>query len=105
MWFITFYANLLCIRFDKVNGFFSTYDGTRYLVLFDPEKYIIYKWIRCLISQETRIMFFSHNYAKMKNDSHNLPLEETLTFHVLILFWAKSKSLLQYIFSLYVSIS
>ena len=55
---MTFYANLLCIRFDKVNGFFSAYDGTRYLVLFDPEKYIIYKWIRCLISQETSIICF-----------------------------------------------
>ena len=51
-------ANLLCIRFDKVNGFFSACDGTRYLVLFDPKKYIIYKSIRCLISQETRIICF-----------------------------------------------
>ena len=26
----------LCIRFDKVDGFISIYDGTRYLLLFDP---------------------------------------------------------------------
>ena len=56
-------------------------------------------------SRNSHHLLFSHNCAKMKNDSHNLPLEETLTFHVLILFGAKSKSLLQYIFSLYVSIS
>ena len=26
------------IRFDKVNGFIRIYDGTKYLVLFGPEK-------------------------------------------------------------------
>ena len=29
----------LHIRFDKVDGIFRFYDGTRYLVLFGPEKY------------------------------------------------------------------
>ena len=32
-------AKPLCIRFDKINGFISVYDGTKYLVLFGVEKY------------------------------------------------------------------
>ena len=28
----------LCIRFDKITEFIRVYDGTRYLVLFRPEK-------------------------------------------------------------------
>ena len=29
----------LCIRFNKVDGFIRSYDGTRYLTLFGSEKY------------------------------------------------------------------
>ena len=29
---------LLRIRFDKTDGFIGVYDGTRYLIIFDPEK-------------------------------------------------------------------
>ena len=37
------------IRFDKVNGFTTAYNETRYLVLFGPEKYdAIYNRIRYL---------------------------------------------------------
>ena len=32
-------AKLLRIRFDRINGFIKTLDGTRYLVLFGPEIY------------------------------------------------------------------
>ena len=32
-------AKPLCIMFDKVVGFIKDYDGTKYLVLFGPEKY------------------------------------------------------------------
>ena len=32
-------AKPLSIRFDKVDGFIRVYDGTRYLVLFGPQKY------------------------------------------------------------------
>ena len=40
-------------RFDKVDGFIKGYDGTRYLVLFGPEKYYaIYNRIRFLISKK-----------------------------------------------------
>ena len=28
-----------CVRFDKVAGLIKIYDGTKYLVLFDPERY------------------------------------------------------------------
>ena len=32
-------AKLLCIRFNKIDGFIRDYDGTRYLVLFGDEKH------------------------------------------------------------------
>ena len=42
-------AKPLRIRFDKVDGFIRNYDGTRYLILFDPKKYdAIYDKIRYL---------------------------------------------------------
>ena len=31
-------SKLLRIRFDKTDGFIGVYDGTRYLIIFDPEK-------------------------------------------------------------------
>ena len=41
----------LSIRFDKVDGFIKISDGTRYLVLFAPEKYnAIFNRIKYLIS-------------------------------------------------------
>ena len=50
------------IRFDKIDGFITIYDGTRYLVLIGPEKYdAIYKRIRYLISLKIVIRdVFSH---------------------------------------------
>ena len=40
-------ATPLCIRFEKVDGFIKVYDGTKYLVLFGPEKNdVIYNRIR-----------------------------------------------------------
>ena len=53
-------AKPLHIRFDKVSGYIRFYDGTRYLVLFSPEKYnSIYNRIRYLISQKVVLhMFF-----------------------------------------------
>ena len=53
------------------------YDGTRYLVLFDPERYDeIYDWIKHIISKKRGIKYtISHNFAKLKVDSYNaLPL-------------------------------
>ena len=78
----------ICIRFDKVDGFIKVYDGTRYLVLFGPEKYeAIYNRIRYFISQKNSITFdFSHNYTRIKIDSYNsLPLEKHLSPHNVII--------------------
>ena len=41
---MTFHTKLFkvknhCVRFDKVDGLIKIYDGTKYLVLFDPERY------------------------------------------------------------------
>ena len=46
-------AKPMCIRFDKVDGFITVYDGTRYFSLFVPEKYdAISNKIRYLISKK-----------------------------------------------------
>ena len=52
----------LRIRFDKTDGFIKIYDGTRYLILFDSEKYdAIYSRIRYITSLKSSIshIFFS----------------------------------------------
>ena len=44
-------------KVDEVDGLISAYNGTRYLVLFGPEKYdAIYNRIRSLKSQESGII-------------------------------------------------
>ena len=81
-------AKPLRISLDKVNGFIRVYYGTRYLVLFRPEKYdAIFNRIRYLIRVKSSIAYvISHYYAKIKVDSYNsLPLEKTLTFHIIII--------------------
>ena len=75
-------AKPLRIMFNKVDEFIRVYDGTRYLVLFGPEKYdAIYNRIKYVISQKNGITFvFSHNYAKIKIDSYDFsPLEYWLS--------------------------
>ena len=66
-------AKPLRIRFDKVDGFVSVYDGTRHLVLFGPEKHdAIFNRIRYLISQKGGITYIiSHAYARIKVDSYD----------------------------------
>ena len=81
-------TNQLRIRFVLVDGFIRVYDGTRYLVLFSPEKYdTVYNRTRYLISQKSGVTyFFSHNYAKTKIDSYDgLSLEKTLTLHNVVI--------------------
>ena len=76
-----FEAKPLNIRFDKVDGFIIVYDGTRYLVLFRPEKYdLIYNKIRYVIRQKSCITYvFFHYYAKINVDSYDyLPVEKGL---------------------------
>ena len=78
----------LCILFDKVDRSIRDYDGTKYLVLFDLEKYnAIYGRIRHLVGLKRGITHvFSYKYAKIKVDSDNdLPLEEILTLHNVII--------------------
>ena len=45
-------AKPLLIRFDEIDGFIKIYHGTRYLVLFGPERYdAIYGWNKYVISE------------------------------------------------------
>ena len=87
------YKNLITtplrIRFDEIDGFIRVYNGTRYLVLFESEKYdCIYNRSRYLVSIKSGFTnIISHNYAKIKVDSHDsLPLEKAMIFHVVIIF-------------------
>ena len=46
-------ANLLRIRFGKINGFIKIYDGIRCLMLYDYKRYnAIYDKIKWLISEK-----------------------------------------------------
>ena len=56
-------------RFDVADGFIRVYDGTRYLVLFCPEKYdVSYNRIRYLISQKGGIPFLYQNWLKWRRN-------------------------------------
>ena len=69
----------LRIRLDKVNRFIRVSDKSRYLILFRSKSYdAIYDQIRYFFSQKSDITcVFSHNYAKIKIDSHaSLSLEK-----------------------------
>ena len=56
------------VRLDKVDEFIRGCDGTRYIVLFHPEKYdAIYNRIRYLTGVKRGITYvISHNYARSK---------------------------------------
>ena len=72
-------AKPLRIRFDKIDEFIKIYDGTRYLVLFSPERYDrIYDRIRYLLSEKNDITYsISHNFATIRIDSYNsLPIKK-----------------------------
>ena len=55
----------MCIRLDKVGGFVKVYDGSRYLVLFCPERYdAVYDRIIYITSQKSGITYsINHNFA------------------------------------------
>ena len=61
-------AKPLRIMFDKVDAFVRDYNGTKYLVLFGPEKYYaIFNRIRYLVGLKNSIANVdSHDYAKTK---------------------------------------
>ena len=57
-------AKPLRIRFDKIEGFIRTYDGTKYLVSYGSKKYdSIYNRIRELIKKGITYII-SHNFAQ-----------------------------------------
>ena len=66
-------AKLLSIRFDKLDGFIKIYDGTRYVVVFDPKRYdAIYNRIRYLVSKKSAVTYIiNHNFTRIKIDSYN----------------------------------
>ena len=72
------------IKFNKVDGCIIVCDGTRYLILFGPEKYrAIYNRITCLAGLKSVTTYvFYHNSTKIKVNSYDfLPLEKMLTLH------------------------
>ena len=81
-------SKLLRIRFDKRDGFIRVNDGTRYLTLFDSEKYdAIFNNIRYLRSLNSSLTYiFSHYFTKIKVDSSDsLPIEKRLNLHSVII--------------------
>ena len=80
-------AKPLHIRCDKIDGFIRFYDGTRYLVLFEPEKCGFIYRVRYLMGVKSGIIYvICHNYAKIKVESyHTSPLEKALTLHNVII--------------------
>ena len=82
-----FKQKLICakqsrIRFDKIDGFIRVYDGTRYLVLLESEKYnFIYNRIRYLTKVKSGITYV---WIIMQESTliHIIsPLEKRLTSH------------------------
>ena len=76
------------MRFDKIDGFITIYDETRYLTLFGSEKYnAIYDRIRYLISLENSITYiFLHYFAKIKVNSYDsVSIEKALILHNFII--------------------
>ena len=55
----------LCIRFDNVDGFIRVYDGTRYLVLFNSEKYAIYHRIRYFTGRKIGVIYVISHKSKL----------------------------------------
>ena len=71
-------AKLLCISFDKIDGFIRIYGGNKYLVLYGPEKYdAIYDRMRLYVKKSGITYVFSPKYEIIKIDSYDyLPLEK-----------------------------
>ena len=82
----------LHIRFDKIDGFIKTNDGTRYLTLFGSEKYdVIYNRIRYLIKIKSSVTYIlSHYFSKIKVGSYDsLRIEKRLTLYNVMIFSEK----------------
>ena len=82
------FAKPLRISFNKIDGFMNIYDGTRYLVLCEFERYnVLSNRIKYLINEKGCIInSINHNFTRIRIDSYNsLPKENFLTFHNVIL--------------------
>ena len=74
----------MCIRFDKIDWYIKTYDGTTYLTLLDPKKYdVIYNKIRYPVSLKSGLTYiFSHYFANIKVYSYDsLCIQKRLILH------------------------
>ena len=81
--------------FDKVDGFITVYDVTRYLALLGAEKYdFIYNRVRYLIGVKSGITcVFSHNCAKINVDTlDSLSLGETIFDSIIMLRFGQKKA-------------
>ena len=82
-----FKQKLICakpsrIRFDKIDGFIRVYDGTRYLVLLETEKYnFIYNRIRYLTEVKSGITYVWIIMQESTLIHIILPLEKRFTSH------------------------
>ena len=82
-------AKPLHIRLHKLGGCVKIYDGSRYLVLFNLERYdAIYDRIKYREKVEKGGITHSinNNFARITIDLHNfLPIQKTLNFHNVII--------------------
>ena len=86
IWYKTFIGTKqMCIRLDKVGGFVKVYDGSRYLVLFCPERYdAVYDRIIYITSQKSGITYsINHNFAIIRIELCNSWLKEKTLFIML----------------------
>ena len=72
-------AKPLRLRFDKVDGFIRVYDGTRFLVLFSPEKCnAIFNKIKYITSQKSGITYVFF-----------ITIQESKLIHMILYLWKK----------------
>ena len=60
----------LRIRFNKINGFIKSYEGIRYLILYNYKRYnAIYDKMKYLLSEKSGITdSINHNFARIRTD-------------------------------------
>ena len=60
----------LRIRFNKINGFIKSYEGIRYLILYNYKRYnAIYDKMKYLLSEKSGITHsINHNFARIRTD-------------------------------------
>ena len=60
----------LRIRFNKINGFIKIYEGIRYLILYNYERYnAIYDKMKYLLSEKSGVTdSINHNFTRIRTD-------------------------------------